>query len=115
MRSARQGDHLGSADDTGRCIYIFAAGPDTDENREHLADYLRAKKHQDQADRALAVFMRPDGSPQVTMWLAHPPEEAPELDALARAMRLVPPDGAPSCIPPKAKKANQRRDRGRGS
>lgn len=93
----------GGTDDTGRWIYIFAAGPNTPGNRDHLQQYLTAKKHQDHADRALAVLMSSEGSPQMTLWLAHPPERDPDLDALARAMRLVPPDRAPSAIPPKAR------------
>jgi hypothetical protein len=96
VESARDGSFhtftTGGTDDTGRWIYIFAAGPDTAANREHLRQYLRAKKHQDHADRALGVLMAHDGKPRLTMWLAHEPEEDPELDALAREMRLIPPD-----------------------
>jgi hypothetical protein len=101
----------GGTDDTGRWIYIFAAGPDTPDNQAHLAEYLRAKKHQDHADRALGVLLSRTGSPVRTLWLAHPPEEDPDLDALARAMRLIPPDRAPTAVPPKAKP--QRRSKGR--
>ena len=93
----------GGTDDTGRWLYIFATGPVTPESREHLRRYLAAKKHQQHADRALAVHLNPDGSPRLTLWLAHPPENDPELDRLARAMRLVPPDRAPDSLPPKAK------------
>jgi hypothetical protein len=103
----------GGHDDTGRWICIFAAGADTTVNREHLRQYLRAKKHQDHADRALGVLLARDGMPRVTLWLAHPREEDAELDALAREMRLIPPDRAPSVVPPKAKRAakNQRKRR----
>lgn len=93
----------GGTDDTGRWVYIFATGPITRESRDHLQQYLAAKKHQEHADRALAVHLNPDGSPRLTLWLAHPPEHDPELDRLARTMRLVPPDRAPDSIPPKAK------------
>lgn len=99
----------GGTDDTGRWIYIFATGPDTSDNREHLEQYLRAKKHQDHADRALGVHLSESGSPGRTLWLAHPPEDDPELDALARAMRLIPPDRAPTAIPPKAKPKRRRK------
>lgn len=101
----------GGFDDTGRWICIFAAGADTATNREHLRQYLRAKKHQDHADRALGVLLARDGRPRVTLWFAHPREEDPELDALAREMRLIPPDRAPGAVPPKVKKAakNQRK------
>ena len=99
----------GGTDDTGRWIYIFATGPDTADNREHLEQYLRAKKHQDHADRALGVHLSESGSPVRTLWLAHPPEDDPELDALARAMRLIPPDRAPTAIPPKAKPKRRRK------
>ena len=99
----------GGFDDTGRWICIFAAGADTATNREHLRQYLRAKKHQDHADRALGVLLALDGQPRVTLWLAHPPEEDRELDALARQMRLIPPDRAPSAVPPKVKKAVRNR------
>lgn len=90
-------------DDTGRWVYIFATGPDTPGNRDHLQQYLTAKKHQEHADRALAVHLSPDGTPRLTAWLSYPPEHDPELDRLARAMRLIPPDRAPTAIPPKAK------------
>ncbi|WP_169743442.1 hypothetical protein [Knoellia sinensis] len=93
----------GGTDDTGRWLYIFATGPVTPESRDHLRQYLAAKKHQQHADRALAVHLNPDGSPRLTLWLAYPPENDPELDRLARAMRLIPPDRAPDSIPPKAK------------
>lgn len=106
-RSRRDGEFhtftAGGADDTGRWVYIFATGPDTRESRDHLQQYLAAKKHQQHADRALAVHLNPDGSPRLTLWLAHTPEDDPELDRLARAMRLIPPDRAPDSIPPKAK------------
>ncbi len=112
-KSTRDGDFhtftTGGMDDTGRWIFIFAAGPDTAANREHLRQYLRTKKHQDHADRGLAAFLEPDGKPRLTMWLAHQPEDDPELDALARAMRLIPPDRAPSAIPPKVKRAAKAR------
>lgn len=104
----------GGFDDTGRWICIFAAGADTLANREHLRQYLRAKKHQEHADRALGVLLAPDGRPRVTLWLDDPWAEDPELDALARAMRLIPADRAPSAVPPKAKKgARNRRKRRR--
>lgn len=99
----------GGMDDTGRSIYIFAAGPDTAANREHLRRYLQAKKHQEHADRALGALLDAEGKPRLTMWLAHQPETDPELDALARAMRLIPPDRAPSAIPPKVKRARKAR------
>lgn len=93
----------GGADDTGRWVHIFASGPDTQTNRDHLQQYLAAKKHQDHADRALAVLINPDGTPQFTQWLAYSPREDTDLDRLARAMRLVPPSREPSASPPKAK------------
>lgn len=112
-QSARDGSFhtftTGGTDDTGRWIYIFAAGPDTVTNRDHLRQYLRAKKHQDHADRALGVLLAHDGKPHFTMWLAHEPEVDPELDALVREMRLIPPDRAPSAVPPKVKKAAKNR------
>ncbi|KJK11769.1 hypothetical protein UB45_10970 [Terrabacter sp. 28] len=102
----------GGTDDSGRWIYIFATGPDTRESRDHLQQYLAAKKHQEHADRALAAHLNADGSPRLTLWLAHPPENDSELDRLARRMRLIPPDRAPDSIPPKAKaKARNRRRR----
>lgn len=94
----------GGLNDTGRWIYIFAAGADSAANREHLRQYLRAKEHQEHADRALGVLLASDGRPRVTLWLDDPWTFDPELDALARAMRLVPPDRAPNSLPPKAKK-----------
>ncbi len=104
--SRRDGDFhtftTGGADDTGRWIYIFAAGPVTRESRAHLQRYLAAKKHQEHADRALAAHLNPDGSPRLTLWLSHPPGDDTELDHLARSMRLVPPGRAPDSIPPKA-------------
>jgi hypothetical protein len=94
-------------DDTGRWIYICAAGPDTAANREHLRQYVTAKKHLEHANRALGAFLNTDGTPRLTLWIAHPPEDDPDLDALARAMRLIPPDRAPNSIPPKAKRAKR--------
>jgi hypothetical protein len=47
----------------------------------------------------------------LTIWLAHPPEDDLELDALARAMRLISPDRAPNALPPKAKRQRQARRR----
>lgn len=105
----------GGTDDTGRWILIFASGPVTPENCGHLEQYLAAKKHQDHADRALGALMNPDGSPNVTLWLAHPPEDDPALDALARAMRLIPADRAPSAIPPKAKARSRSKSKRRGA
>lgn len=94
----------GGVDDTGRWIYIFAAGADSAANREHLRQYLTAKKHQEHADRALGVLLASDGRPRVALWLDEPWTFDPELDALARSMRLVPPDRVPSALPPRAKK-----------
>ncbi|GCE75658.1 hypothetical protein [Cellulomonas biazotea] len=104
----------GGADDTGRWIYIFAAGADTPANREHLRQYLEAKKHQEHADRALGVLLAPDGRPRVTLWLDDPWAFDPDLDALARAMRLVPPDRAPSTLPPRARKRQPSKRGNRG-
>ncbi|WP_149205486.1 hypothetical protein [Actinotalea subterranea] len=99
----------GGFDDTGRWIYIFAAGADSQANREHLRQYLEAKKHHEHAGRALGVLLAPDGRPRVTLWLDDPWTYNPDLEALARAMRLIPPDRAPSALPPKAKKKQRAR------
>lgn len=93
----------GGTDNTGSWVHIFAAGPDTRRSREHLRQYVTVKKHQQHADRALAMHLAADGSPLFSLWLAHAHEDDPELDRLARAMRLVPSDRAPDSIPPKAK------------
>lgn len=90
-------------DDTGRWIHIFATGPNSDTNRYHLQQYLRAKKHQERADRAFGVLLSQRGDPMVTMWLTHEPDEDPELDELARQMRLRPP-GFSSVRSPTAKR-----------
>lgn len=104
----------GDFDDTGRWMYIFAGGADTATNRERLRQYLRAKKHQVRADRALGVLLAPDGQPRLTMWLAYKPTDDPELDALVESMRLIPPDRARSAPPPRVKKrARGRRKRRR--
>lgn len=106
----------GGTDETGRWVYIFASGAYTKENCDHLELYLTAKKHQQHADRALGVLMNHDGAPEATLWLAYPPEnDAPELDAVARAMGLVPPDRAPAAIPPKARGRKKSRKRNRGA
>lgn len=103
----------GGFDDSGRWIHIFAAGPDSAETRERLGLYLRAKKHQEHADRALGVLLREDGMPRLTIWLDDRWTEDPELDALARRMRLVPPDRVPSVRPPTAKRPRKPRKRKR--
>ena len=50
--SARDGHFhtyaTGATSDSGRWLFIFATGPDTPKNRDHLNLYLRAKKHQEQ-------------------------------------------------------------------
>lgn len=102
----------GGFDDTGRWLYIFASGADSPANRERLQQYLHAKKYRERADRALGVLMAPDGRPRVTLWLDDPWAHDPDLEALAVAMRLVPPDRAPNALPPKAK--NKSADRRRG-
>lgn len=98
-RSRRDGGFhtftTGGEDDTGSWVYIFATGPDSPANRTLLHDYLAAKKHQEHADRAVGVHLKLDGTPLYTVWLAHPPQHDPDLDALARAMRLIPPTGHP--------------------
>lgn len=104
----------GGFDDTGRWIYIFAAGPDSPHIRERLELYLSAKKHQDHADRALGVLLGHDGKPRLTIWLDDPWVEDPGLDELARRMRLVPPDRSPSVRPPTVKRTRKPRRRKRG-
>lgn len=86
-------------------------GPDTPANREQLDLYVRAKKHLEHANRPLGAFLNTHGTPRLTIWLAHPPEDDLELDALARAMRLISPDRAPNALPPKAKRQRQARRR----
>lgn len=93
----------GGFDDTGRWIFIFAAGTDSRANRERLRTYLEAKKHNERADRALGVLLDRDGRPRVTLWLDDPWAYDPALEARARAMRLVPPARSPSVVPPRAK------------
>ncbi|RHA37749.1 hypothetical protein [Cellulomonas rhizosphaerae] len=93
----------GGTDDSGRWLFIFATGPDSARNIDHLREYLRAKKHLEHADRAMAFFLGTDGAPRLTIWMADPPAPDQELDRLARAMRLVPPDRTPRVIPPHAK------------
>ena len=113
--SARDGQFhtytTGGTNDQGRWLFIFATGPDTPKNRAHLSLYLRAKKHQEQADRAMAFFLRPDGKPGLTLWMPDRPSADPELDRLAREMRLVPPDRTPRVVPPHAKPGAARRAR----
>ncbi|MBO3084114.1 hypothetical protein [Cellulomonas fengjieae] len=105
--SARDGQFhtyaTGGTSDSGRWLFIFATGPDTPKNIDHLSLYLRAKKHQEHADRAMAFFLRPDGKPRMTLWMPDPPSPDPELDRLAREMKLVPPDRTPRVLPPHAK------------
>ncbi|QCB95036.1 hypothetical protein [Cellulomonas shaoxiangyii] len=109
--SARDGQFhtyaTGGTDDSGRWLFIFASGPDTAENREHLSLYLRAKKHQERADRAMAFFLRRDGKPRLTVWMPDPPLPDSALDQLAREMKLVPPDRTPRAVPPHAKPGAQ--------
>lgn len=97
----------GSMDDQGRRVFIFASAPDTPEARNHLSLYLRAKKHSDGADRALAVLFDLDASPRYILWGEGRPDHDPYLDQLAREMRLIPPDRAPRCVPPRAKLKNR--------
>lgn len=54
--------------DTGGWLLILAVADDTPESRNHLRDYLIAKKPQDSADRALGAMVNPDGSPWLTLW-----------------------------------------------
>lgn len=98
----------GGFDDTGRWIFIFAAGADTVTNRERLSRYLQAKKHQERADRALGVFLAPTGIPRLTMWSTRPSQDDAELDGLVRAMGLIPPDRSPSVVPPRVKAARKK-------
>jgi hypothetical protein len=94
---------FGGVDDTGRWLHVFATGPDTAVNRERLEQYLRVKKHQERADRAMAFFLDSDETPYATFWMGAPPAPDADLDRLAREMRLVPPDRAPRVLPPGAK------------
>lgn len=106
----------GGTDDSGCWVFIFAVGQDTVSNRDHLERYLTAKNHQQRADRALGVLMDSSGSLLMTAWLSYPPSTDPGLDALARAMRLVPPHRAPNVAPPQAKaskKVKKRRAKGK--
>lgn len=104
---------IGGTDDSGRWVFIFAAGRNTTANRDHLEQYLTAKKHQQRADRAFGALLDSDGSLLMSAWLSHTPTADPEMDALARAMRLVPPDRAPSVIPPTLK-AHHKRNKEKG-
>ena len=107
---------ISGTDDDGRGVYVFATGPNTKAIRDRLETYLAAKKHQEWGDRAMAVLLDADGIPVWSLWSAHPRVENPHLDALARQMRLIPPDRAPRAIPPSAKKRarNSRKKRARG-
>lgn len=100
---------MGGGDDTGRWVLIFGTGHDTPRTREHLDKYLAAKKHSEWADRALAVLLNRAGAPVYSRWLSYPRQDDPELDRLARTMRLVPPDRAPRAIPPSAKQQAKRK------
>ena len=95
----------GGLDDSGRWVSIFAVAESIHAGREHLEQYLLAKKHNERADRLLGVLMSPGGGVLMTRWLSYPPSDDPKLDALARAMRLVPPDRAPRVLPAKTKPA----------
>lgn len=107
---------ISGTDDDGRGVYAFATGPDTKAIRDRLETYVSVKKHQEWADRAMAVLLDAGGIPIWGLWSAHPRVDDPDLDALARRMRLVPPDRAPRAIPPSAKKRarNSRKKRARG-
>lgn len=100
-------------DDTGRWIHIFATGSNSDSNRQRLQQYLRAKKHQERADRAFGVLLNQRGEPMVTLWLAHEPEEDRELTELARQMQLRPPgfSSVPATVKRRRKSSRRRRRR----
>ena len=101
----------GGSDGDGRWLHIFAAGADNQGNRNRLRQYVIAKKHQNHADRSLAVLLDTDGNPQFTIWLSYPQREDAELDRLARSMGLVPDALAPSVLPPRARLRARRRKR----
>ena len=100
--------------DTGGWLLILAVADDTPESRNHLRDYLIAKKHQDSADRALGAMVNPDGSPWLTLWYDHAQGPDPELDRLARAIGLVPADRMPRVLPPQVRNPRLARSRKAG-
>ena len=105
----------GGSDDTGHWVLIFASGPATPENAEHLRLYVTAKKHQLRADRTLGVLLGPNKLPRLTVWLAHPAQHDPELDQLVREMGLLPTEHTPRVVPPhvrrRAKAAGRKKRR----
>lgn len=90
----------------------YAIGPNSDVGRYNLQQCVRAKKHQERADRTLGVLLDQRGEPMIAMWLAHEPDEDPGLDELARQMRLRLP-GFSSLRPPAAKRRKSRKRRHR--
>jgi len=91
-------------DDIGPWTIIFATGTNSVENLQRLETYIKAKKHQSQASRAMAFWLEGTGELRRTIWLDDPPAIDQELDILVRQMRLVPLNRIPRVIPPKAKK-----------
>lgn len=68
-----------------------------------LKYYLKAKKYQMHATRALGVVVNPRGEPVEVLSLSDPWKEDTDLDALVREMRLVPLDRSPTAPPPSAR------------
>lgn len=94
-----------TSDDRGRFLVIFAIAPDPGDAVAGLMSYAQTRKHASDADRALVVLLNTAQQPHLVAWLEGEEQEDVELDARARAMRLVPNDRAARVVPPRVRLA----------
>lgn len=90
-------------DDKGRFLNVFAISATPEKARGELLTYAEARKHVSDADRALVVLLDSGHHPHLVAWMEGEEHEDLQLDALARAMRLLPDDRAPRAVPPRAR------------
>jgi len=75
---------------------------------EGLETYMVAKKHQVRADRALGILIDDGGHIRALRYANDPFAPDEDIDALVKAMRLIPPERMGRAVPPSAKRPTKR-------
>ncbi|MDH2426930.1 hypothetical protein [Sphaerisporangium sp. TRM90804] len=80
---------------------------------QRLVIYMKAKKYQLQADRALGLLLAESGQVVGVNYLNDPFVHDPEMDEIVLEMHLISPDVMRRPVPPSAKKKSARKSQGK--
>ncbi|MCG2623030.1 hypothetical protein LVY72_14095 [Arthrobacter sp. I2-34] len=89
-------------------LFVSASAGGHDESLERLDVYMRLKKYQLKADRALGVHLDENGDVMGVFYLNGPEQDDPALDEAVTALGLRRAEGRTRAVPPSARRPTSR-------